>query len=727
LNNYKIFLKIFYNKMSRYIVLNGQASNSANIRSITKISNPLGRQQWLNLFAKNPKILTRTDKVVILNNKSSSLTFRFNVSVYGNYDIFVRCIAPSTSTNTAIVKLDNSKAKILDLARRPRQYVLQQITIQMFSNVPLGAGVHKITFGYKEPIGLIKLFIKKKQGNAPPIVIPSVDVALNPNLIYTEPIQTQPPTEIITPEPIIEAEYITPSPEPIIPPIAEEPIEDIITPVEQIVPETSSPAPIYETSSPETMPIYETPSPEPIFETTSPKPLVAKASVKTTKSKKKPMATWKIVLIVIFIILILAICVYFLYRYFSRSSRIVQQKQRQHKQVSFESIHPHKQQKFDVVNPMGQKQQQQQQKQFVNPIFKGKSRQQFDKSKQQLSEQELYQSYRNLFKQYQQKLSEQEMFQSFRNLMQGKEQPPEITSKLRHVKTFPTRTGFLNLAQVVANAEKRKLKKPDQSTPIQINFSPKINVNTAQQKQKTQDTIAQSQIKDQQINKAIVDNKKTLLADLLKRTTTTPKEQQQKTQTQTSVLSSVKPQQQTQAVISQNKAIEDRIKIQNKADPNVMKALSQNYRKDKIKPAQVKQQQNKQDTIAKSQIKDQQQNKAIVDNKKTLLADLLKRTTTTPKEQQQKTQTQTSILSSVKPQQQIGGAVDVSTITQLLKKPTGQQKQATTPIIKRDLFADITKGIKLKPVTRSKSKEQQDKTMQQQLRERLAKRRRAIS
>jgi len=590
--------------MSRYIVLNGKSRNSLNINAVKKISSPLGRQQWLNLFAKNPRILTSTDRVVILNNKSSSLTFRFNVSLYGNYDIFVRCIAPSTSTNTAIVKLDNSRAKILDLARRPRQYVLQQVTVKMFSNIALNAGVHKITFGYKEPIGLIRLIVKKKNSNAPPIIIPSIDVALNPTNIYTEPIE-QPPTELTTPEPIIDAEYITVTPEPIIPPIADEPIEDVITPVEEIASETPSPEPIYEIVSPE--PIYEivseTPFPEPIiYETTSPKPVAKKATaLKTESEKEEPMATWKIVLIVIFSIIILAIIVYFMYRYYSRRTtriypsdkdqyiydkkqKIPQTKQQKQQQLQaaiksdINSIktnaqkdelinftqnilkgsdvprkkmllkyHPDKvpnkqymfrlinrvltesetknkklvmnilqnlrklnivqepQKTFQVVNPMLQGKSQRQfgktqdkTFQVVNPMFQGKTQQQFVEGKKQLSEQDLYQSYRNLFKQYQQKLSEQEMFQSFRNLMQGKEQPPDIARKLKNVKTFPTRKGFLNLAQVLINAEKRKLKKPEQAqtNPIQINFSPEINVNTAQQKQQQKPKITADLLAD---------------------------------------------------------------------------------------------------------------------------------------------------------------------------------------------------------------------------------------
>jgi hypothetical protein len=527
--------------MSRYIVLNGQSRNSLNINAVKRISSPLGRQQWLNLFAKNPRILTRKDRVVILNNKSSSLTFRFNVSLYGNYDIFVRCIAPSTSTNTAIVKLDNSRAKILDLARRPRQYVFRQVTVKMFSNIALNAGVHKITFGYKEPIGLIRLFVQKKNSNVPPIVIPSIDVALNPNNIYTEPVE-QPPTELIPPEPIIDVE------EPI--DDAEEPVDDVITPVEEIDSETPSPEPIYEIVSPE--PIYETPSPEPIYETTSPKPVAKKATASKTESEKEePMATWKIVLIVIFSIIILAIIGYFIYRYYSR--------RRKTQDKTFDVVKPTLQGKsrrqfektldktFDVVKPTLQEQFKTQDKTFdvVNQMFQGKFKQQFDADKKQLSEQDLYQSYRNLFKQYQQKLSEQEMFQSFRNLMQEKEQPPEIARKLKNVKTFPTRTGFLNLAQILANAEKRNLKKTAQAPtkPIQINFSPEINVNTAQQKEKTFAGLSRQQF------------------EKLKNKEKSEKQKQQL-----------------------SKAIDDRIKIQNRANPNVLKALTQYYKKDKPTP-----------------------------------------------------------------------------------------------------------------------------------------------
>lgn len=300
--------------MNPYIIVNGQSSLSDKINTFNQISNPTARQQWKTAFTKNRNLVSRFDTLVILNNRNASITFPFNVSA-GNYDIYLRCIAPTSNTDTSIIRLDSTKPKILDLKRRPQQSISQQVNVLLFSNIVLNNGSHSLTVAYKEPIGLIRLTIRKKHSTLQ-IVIPAIDMLYKPPpqapIIQPAPAVAY---ESTTQGPIIEAEYkpveittTTEGPVVIVPPLE----TTTTTEGPQVV------VPPYETTTSSEAPVVPPPiiPPPPLEITTSTsavpsstgRPIVKEVS---KKKQKKGFPWWAIV----FIIVVVLVAGYLFYRW----------------------------------------------------------------------------------------------------------------------------------------------------------------------------------------------------------------------------------------------------------------------------------------------------------------------------------------------------------------------------------------------------------------------------
>lgn len=306
------------NKMNPYIIVNGQSSLPDKINTVNQISNATARQQWKTVFTKNRNLVSRLDTLVILNNRNASITFRFNVSA-GNYDIYLRCIAPTSKTDTSIIRMDSTKPKILDLKRRPQQSISQQVNVLLFSNIVLN-GSHSLTVAYKEPIGLIRLTLRKKRSTLQ-IVIPAVDMLYKPEqapIIQPAPVVAY---EATTQGPIIEAEY--------------KPVEVATTTegpmVEPPYEATTTPGPSYETTTTTSegpqvvVPPYETTTsseapivPPPLeIETSTRAAQSSTSSVQEKKKKKKGFPWWAILLIVL---ALLVVVIYLIYRWRKRSA-----------------------------------------------------------------------------------------------------------------------------------------------------------------------------------------------------------------------------------------------------------------------------------------------------------------------------------------------------------------------------------------------------------------------
>jgi hypothetical protein len=288
--------------MNPYIIVNGQSSLPEKINAVNKISSSSGRQQWKTALTKNRNLIYRSDTAVILNNRRASITFRFNASA-GNYDIYLRCIAPSSNTDTGVIRLDATKPKILDLKRRPKKYISQQVNVKLFSNILLSNGGHTLTVGYREPIGLIRLIVRKKRSNLQ-IVIPAVDTLYKPpKPPAIQPAPPAPPVvaayESTTQAPIIEAEY---KPVEIITTSSEAPYE-VIT--------TSSEAPYEVITTPSGAP-YETSSgsPQIIPSSTTSQPSVMKPLKKEVSEKEKKGFPWWGILLIILVLCVLLFLVY---------------------------------------------------------------------------------------------------------------------------------------------------------------------------------------------------------------------------------------------------------------------------------------------------------------------------------------------------------------------------------------------------------------------------------
>lgn len=323
--------------MNPYIIVNGQSSLPDKISSVNQLSNATARQQWKTVFTKNPNIVSRLDTLVILNNRSASITFSFNLSA-GNYDMYLRCIAPSSNTDTSIIRLDSTKPKILDLKRRPKQYISQQVNVLLFSNISLSNGAHTLTVAYKEPIGLIRLTVRKKRSSLQ-IVIPAVDMLYKPEqapIIQPAPVVAY---EATTQGPIIEAEYkpveiTTTSATPYVMTATTSSETPMIPPFEI----TSTSGPFYETTEgPQVIvPPYETtttltgapiiipPSeaatltsapPSSLVSSTS-QPVIAPFVKQVSKKKKKGLPWWAILLIVLAVLS----AIYLFYRWSRRGA-----------------------------------------------------------------------------------------------------------------------------------------------------------------------------------------------------------------------------------------------------------------------------------------------------------------------------------------------------------------------------------------------------------------------
>jgi hypothetical protein len=297
--------------MNPYIIVNGQSTLPDKINTVNQISNATARQQWKTVLTKNPNIISRRDTLVILNNRSASITFRFNLSA-GNYDIYLRCIAPSSNTDTSIIRLDSMKPKILDLKRRPKQYISQQVNVILFSNISLLNGAHTLTVAYKEPIGLIRLTVRKKRSSLQ-IVIPALDMLYKPEqapIIQPAPVIAY---EATTQGPIIEAEY-----KPVEITTSAIPYETATTSSEApIIPPfeiTTTSGPFYETTSTSEGPQVVIPPPLEVATTSTGVPASTSSTIApfvAHVSKKKGLPWWVIVLI----ILALLSAIYLFYRW----------------------------------------------------------------------------------------------------------------------------------------------------------------------------------------------------------------------------------------------------------------------------------------------------------------------------------------------------------------------------------------------------------------------------
>jgi len=316
--------------MNPYIIVNGQSSLPDKINTVNQISNATARQQWKTVFTKNRNLVSRLDTLVILNNRNASITFRFNVSA-GNYDIYLRCIAPTSKTDTSIIRLDSTKPKILDLKRRPQQSISQQVNVLLFSNIVLN-GSHSLTVAYKEPIGLIRLTLKKKRSTLQ-IVIPAVDMLYKPEqapIIQPAPVVAY---EATTQGPIIEPEYkpveITTTTEG---PMVVPPYETTTTsgPSYETTTTTSEGpqvvVPPYETTTTSEAPIVPPPIvPPPLeIETSTRAAQSSTSGVQEKKKKKKGFPWWAILLIVL---ALLGVVIYLIYRWRKRSAAVSYQDQ----------------------------------------------------------------------------------------------------------------------------------------------------------------------------------------------------------------------------------------------------------------------------------------------------------------------------------------------------------------------------------------------------------------
>ena len=159
----------------KYIILNGTDTLEQKQTAINTIYNTYGKEQWVELFKKNPSILSATDSVVILNDVLANLDFEFEI-IGGIYDVILRVIAPSANSDSGFYVLDAMPVPYCwQLGLGPTKYLTKIYTLNLLTNLPLVAGKHNLNLLYREPIGIIDVKIQNKK-TTENIVMKALDI-----------------------------------------------------------------------------------------------------------------------------------------------------------------------------------------------------------------------------------------------------------------------------------------------------------------------------------------------------------------------------------------------------------------------------------------------------------------------------------------------------------------------------------------------------------------------
>lgn len=167
--------------MNKYIVLYNDPSLVIQQQKVLQLRNGSGRQKWYEFLSAHPSFLSRVNNVVvILNHPTAYLPFWFYIPD-GIYDIYVQCVAPSTSSNNGVVQLDGSEKRVWNVSLEPNQYSYLH---PLYSSIFLKQEIHIVRLGYREPVGILSIIVKKQQSPLPPLMMPALEVLNNKKKIF---------------------------------------------------------------------------------------------------------------------------------------------------------------------------------------------------------------------------------------------------------------------------------------------------------------------------------------------------------------------------------------------------------------------------------------------------------------------------------------------------------------------------------------------------------------
>jgi hypothetical protein len=295
--------------MNPYIIVDGQSTLSNKIKAINQLRNKKVREEWKKILMKYRYFISRTTKVVILNNPRASITFRFNVS-YGKYDISLLYVSPPFSEKKISIPSQSADRITYNLDSVNRKsMILKKIksSVYLYRNVSLSSGVHTVTVT-GEPVGLISLIVRNTRTRFRS-VIRAVD------MLYRPP----PPAPIPYQKPVEQATTTTLGPS----------YYDLTTTSGPSYYElTTTLGPSYEMTTTSEIPVVP-PVPGPFIppaeETTSSSsaPPTSTTRQPLSKKKQKGLPWWAVVLILLAIVAVL----YLIYRWLKRRRAVSYQDQ----------------------------------------------------------------------------------------------------------------------------------------------------------------------------------------------------------------------------------------------------------------------------------------------------------------------------------------------------------------------------------------------------------------
>lgn len=132
-----------------------------------------GLEKWKTLLTNNPNIISYQDVGIILNATNASITFFFEITAEGYYEVSIRCFSPSRSS--AYCQLDGGAKKIWNTSS-----VKEQQQVFLYNAQELMVGLHTITISYIGPMALVDLVFDGPQS----FIVPVINTFLYPNKRY---------------------------------------------------------------------------------------------------------------------------------------------------------------------------------------------------------------------------------------------------------------------------------------------------------------------------------------------------------------------------------------------------------------------------------------------------------------------------------------------------------------------------------------------------------------
>ena len=157
-----------------FVLIYGGYSPSEKLDAVSRIKPECGQEKWKTLLTNYPDIISFQDIAIVLNDMNASITFYFEITTEGYYEIVVRCFSPSKSS--CYCQLNGMKKKVWNTSSAKEQ---QNVTL--YSGENLTVGMHTLTISYLNFMALVDLTFSGPQS----FLIPVINTFLYPNKRYS--------------------------------------------------------------------------------------------------------------------------------------------------------------------------------------------------------------------------------------------------------------------------------------------------------------------------------------------------------------------------------------------------------------------------------------------------------------------------------------------------------------------------------------------------------------